>query len=116
MNILFTYELAQRLEGTGVTSNALHPGFVKTGFGSDSNSIQSKIIGFLQGLFGKSPDEGAETSVYLASSPEVKGITGKYWANKKQKQSNAASYDQEAQRRLWITSELLTGLTKPTTT
>ncbi|MEO0597455.1 MAG: short-chain dehydrogenase, partial [Chloroflexota bacterium] len=64
-------------------------------------------------FFGKSPEEGAETNIYLAASPEAKGITGKYWADKQQKQSNKASYDVDAQERLWSISEELVGIAQP---
>lgn len=109
MNILFTYALDRRLEGTNVTVNALHPGFVNTNFGNDGGFV-GWMIGTLQNLFALSPDEGAQTSVYLASSPDVKGVSGKYWAEKQQRQSSAASYDRQAQERLWTISEELVGL------
>lgn len=76
--MLFTYELSRRLEGTGVTVNAVHPGLVNTNLGRD----QSKFSQGFAKLFFKSPSKGAETSIYLASSPDVEGITGKYWIKK----------------------------------
>lgn len=111
MNIMFTYELARRLEGTGVTVNALHPGFVRTNFGDGTFPPLSFLFNTMKNLFAISPQEGAETSIYLASSPEVTGINGKYWVEKQQKRSSKASYDVEAQRRLWHISEDLTGVT-----
>lgn len=110
MNILFTYELARRLEGTGVTANALHPGFVATGFNQQAKGLIGGMVKILEGVFALSPEEGAQTSIYLASSPDVQGINGKYWDRKKPVSSNAASYDQQAQRRLWDISEELSGL------
>lgn len=111
MNVMFTYALARRLEGTNVSTNALHPGFVQTGFGKNNGGVASFFISALGKLFGKSPEDGAATNIYLAASPEVKGITGKYWANQKQKSSNKASYDVEAQEKLWSISEELVGIT-----
>lgn len=110
MNILFTYELARRLEGTGVTANTLHPGLVNTGFAQNDNKLVALLAKPFIALMGRSPQEGAETSIYLASSPEVTGITGKYWVDKRQKSSNKASYDQVTQKRLWEVSEELCGL------
>lgn len=110
MNVLFTYELANRLEGTGVTVNVLHPGFVNTGFGMNNDGILTKLLGFVQTLVAISPEKGAETNIYLASSPEVKGVTGKYWDSKKQKTSSDTSYDTSIQQHLWELSEELTGI------
>ncbi len=108
-NILFTYELASRLEGTGVTVNCLHPGGVATNFGSGNNTF----FGFLVKLarpFLISAEKGAETSVYLALSPEVENVTGKYFIKKKQKKSSGPSYDKDAAKRLWEISEKMTKL------
>lgn len=112
-NVLFTYELARRLEGAGVTANALHPGVVATGFGKNNPGIAGSLFGVFQ-VIGKpfyiSPARGAETSVYLASSPEVEGVTGKYFYRRRQEPSNAASYDEQSARRLWEVSEEMVGL------
>jgi NAD(P)-dependent dehydrogenase (short-subunit alcohol dehydrogenase family) len=108
-NLLFTYELARRLEGTGVTANAVHPGFVATGFGSDNRGLFGLVIRVAK-LTALSPEQGAETLIYLATSPEVEGITGKYFVRKHAVPSSSASYDQAAQRRLWQLSAELTGL------
>ena len=110
MNVLFTYELARRLEDTAVTVNAVHPGLVDTGFGHNTGRLWSGVIKVLQRLFAISPEKGAETLVYLASSPEVAGISGKYWNEKQQKRSSANSYDREQQKRLWEYSAEITGL------
>ena len=114
MNILFTYELARRLEGINVTVNALHPGFVNTGFGMNNRGIVSFLLGIVQRIFAKSPEQGAETQIYLASSPDVKGMTGKYFDNKKAVQSSAISYDEAVQTRLWELSEDLVGIKEKT--
>lgn len=109
MNIMFTYELSKRLAGTKVTANVLHPGTVRTGFGSGSNSLLSAVFGLLRNFF-LTPEQGADTSIYLASSPEVEGITGKYWTKRKQIKSIAASYNEADQRRLWEVSAALAKL------
>ncbi len=109
MNVLFTYELARRLEDTAITVNAVHPGVVRTRFGHDTSRIWSILVKFLQ-LFAISPQRGAETLVYLAASPDVAGISGKYWNNKQQKQSSENSYDREQQRALWQYSTEVTGV------
>lgn len=104
-NVMFTYELARRLEGTRVTANALHPGFVATGFGHNNGGLVRTGINLVQKIVAKRPEQGAETSIYLASSPEVEGVTGKYFSDKKEIKSSAASYDVNAARRLWELSE-----------
>lgn len=109
MNVMFTYELARRLEGTGVTANALHPGFVNTGFGRNNTGLM-KLAMSVATLFALKPADGAKTSVYLASSPEVANVTGKYFDKSKPRKSSAASYDEAAQKRLWTISEQLTGI------
>nr|MDO8085343.1 SDR family oxidoreductase [Candidatus Sigynarchaeum springense] len=107
--ICFTYELARRLEGTGVTVNALHPGLVKTNFGRSDQGKAAGFIGFIAAMFGTSPEKGARTTMYLATSPDVAGITGKYWKNCKQIRSAPISYDTGIARKLWNISEQLTG-------
>jgi len=105
-NVLFTYELARRLEGTGVTVNCLHPGGVSTNlFRGLPKFLQAAIK-----LVASSPEKGAKTSIYLASSPEVEGITGKYFARCRQQESSAASHNIGAAKSLWTLSEELTGL------
>ena len=108
-NLLFTYELARRLEGTGVTVNALHPGLVATNL-LKNNGVFGHLLKFLLGLMGVSAEEGAQTSVYLATSPEVEGVTGQYFINRKAVESSKASYDTTVASRLWEMSAELTGL------
>ena len=100
-NILFTYELARRLDGTGVTATALHPGVARTGFAAEDPSPMLKLFLPLIRLFLKTPEKGAATSIYLASSPEVKGVTSTYFAARKPKASSPASHDTAAAARLW---------------
>jgi retinol dehydrogenase-14 len=109
-DVMFTYELARRLEGTRVTATALHPGVVNTGFGAEDQSWIFKVLVPLVRPLMKSPEHGAATSIYLASSPEVEGITGRYFANRKPRQSQKASYDTATTRRLWQVSADLVGL------
>ena len=108
-NVLFTYELARRLEGTGVTANALHPGVVATRFLANNGKI-GPIFSFLFGLRGISPENGARTSIYLASSNEVEGITGRYYEKSQAVRSADASYDEDAAARLWeISADMTAG-------
>jgi NAD(P)-dependent dehydrogenase (short-subunit alcohol dehydrogenase family) len=107
-NIYFTIELARRLDGRGVTANCLHPGLVKTGYGRDGDTKGYLAIGIrLAVLFMISPEQGALTSVYLASSPEVEGVTGKYFVKCKQRSPSARARDAEAAKKLWEVSEKL---------
>jgi NAD(P)-dependent dehydrogenase (short-subunit alcohol dehydrogenase family) len=101
---MFTYELARRLGGTGVTATVLHPGVVRTGFAAEDPSPMWKAFLPLVRLFLKTPEKGAATSIYLASSPEVDGVTGTYFADRKPKTSSPASYDTVAAARLWQVS------------
>lgn len=111
-NVLFTNELAQRLEGTGLTVNALHPGFVKSELYRHFGII-TPLVNFMAGLFGKSVEEGAQTSIYLASAPKVAGETGQYYIECKPQDSSPASYDQAQAQRLWQVSEEMTGFNYP---
>ncbi len=109
-NIAFTYELARRLEGTGVTATVLHPGLVRTTLGSEDPSALLNVLIFIASPSSKSPAEGAATSIYLASSPEAQGVTGRYFVNCKPKSSSKASYDVAVAARLWQVSSELVGL------
>jgi NAD(P)-dependent dehydrogenase (short-subunit alcohol dehydrogenase family) len=106
--VLFTYELARRLEGSGVTANALHPGFVATGF-ARNNGVLYNFGMKLIGPFIRQPNQGAQTSIYLASSPEVEGVSGKYFVDCKAVESSPISYDQALAEKLWQVSLELTG-------
>jgi NAD(P)-dependent dehydrogenase (short-subunit alcohol dehydrogenase family) len=103
-NIVFTYELARRLEGSGVTANCLHPGVIASGFGQTYGGAFSFLIKMIK-PFLATTEEGARTSVYLAASPEVAGVTGKYFAKCKAVRSNAASYEEASWPKLWDVSE-----------
>jgi NAD(P)-dependent dehydrogenase (short-subunit alcohol dehydrogenase family) len=107
--ILVTYELARRLAGSGVTSNALHPGVVATNIGQAYGKAYECVLP-LFGLVTKSPQEGARTAIYLASSPEVDGVTGRYFVEEKAVRSSPASHDAAAARRLWRVCATMTGL------
>jgi NAD(P)-dependent dehydrogenase (short-subunit alcohol dehydrogenase family) len=108
-NILFTYELARRLEGTGIAANALHPGFVATNFGRNNRRITAALWRILQ-LAAISPEQGAQTIIYLANSAGVKDVTGRYFVKNKAVRSSEASYDRTAAERLWQVSTEITGL------
>lgn len=108
-NIMFTYSLAHRLQNTRVTANALHPGYVGTGFATNNGSLL-KFIMVLQRPFITSPEKGAQTSIYLASSPDVEGVSGQYFAKSRPIRSSSISYDEKLQRRLWQISEEMVGL------
>lgn len=109
-NIYFTYELARRLEGSGVSANCLHPGFVASRFGDNNGGLVKLVIGFAKSTVAISENDGAKTSVYLASSPEVAGVSGKYFDKCKAVRTSSVSYDTDVARDLWRQSERLTGL------
>jgi NAD(P)-dependent dehydrogenase (short-subunit alcohol dehydrogenase family) len=108
-NVMFTYELAERLEGTGVTVNCLHPGSVNTNFAVSSRSLFTLLFRAFK-PFMRSPEQGADTLIYLAASPEVEGMTGKYLVDRRVKAASDAAYDQTTRKELWEASEELTGL------
>ena len=109
LNILFTAELARRLAGSGVTANCLHPGFVRTSLGRDVTGVLGTVLPMILRL-RPGPEAGARTSVYLASSPEVAGVTGGYFVNCKPAEPGALAKDTQAAARLWALSEDLVGL------
>ncbi len=110
-NMLFTLELARRFEGRGVTANSLHPGTVRTGYGGDGDARGFLAFGIkIASPFFLSPAKGARTSVYLASSPEVEGVSGEYFVKCKPRKPRRWAQDPEAARRLWQVSEQLVGL------
>ncbi|MDQ3285775.1 MAG: SDR family oxidoreductase, partial [Actinomycetota bacterium] len=99
-NIMFTYELAERLEGTGVTANCMHPGGVNTNFGNNQGGPMNLLFRLFK-PFMRSPEQGADTLVYLAASPEVDGMTDKYLVDRKVKAASDAAYDETTRKRLW---------------
>jgi len=108
LNILYTRELARRLAGTGVTANSLHPGFVATRFGDESGGLFSYFIRAAKGL-AISPEKGAETIVYLASSPDVADVSGQYFYKCRPATPTRQAQDDEAAKRLWQESARLAG-------
>jgi len=108
-NLYFTYELARRLEGTGVTVNAMHPGFVATNMAANNGWLVRLFLPLVH-RNSLTPEQGASTAVYLASSPDVEGVTGKYFVRERERASDPVSYDESAARRLWEVSEEMTGL------
>ena len=108
-NILFTRSLALRLEGQDITVNCLHPGAVATSLGSQNEGLLAKLLPLLLKPFFRSPDRGAETSLYLCQSEAVADISGAYFANCKQKRPKPWARDDEAAQRLWEISESCTG-------
>ena len=112
LNILFTTELARRLAGSGVTANCLHPGFVRTSLGRDVTGVLGSVLPLILRL-RPGPSGGARTPVYLASSPEVAGVTGGYFVNCRPAAPSALAKDTQAAARLWTLSENLTDLPRP---
>lgn len=112
-NIMFTYALARRLEGSDVTANTLHPGFVATGFAKNNGPLWQLAMSLAR-PFAISPERGAQTSIYLASSPDVADLSGRYFVNSQPAKSSKASYDVAAQERLWSLSEQMAGIATPT--
>jgi NAD(P)-dependent dehydrogenase (short-subunit alcohol dehydrogenase family) len=108
-NILFTYELARRLAGSGVTVNCLHPGAVATRLGQNNGRIATLLTKALAPFF-RTAAKGASTSIHLATAPAVEGVSGRYFSNCKEARSSRASHDEAAAQRLWDVSAQLTGL------
>ncbi len=109
-NVMFTYELARRLEGSGVTATVMHPGMTRTGFSAEDPARAMAPIVFAVRPFMRSPERGADTAVYLASAPEMEGVTGRYFVNRKAKKSHKSSYESATIARLWQVSADLVGL------
>jgi retinol dehydrogenase 14 len=113
-SVMFTNELARRLEGTGVTANSLHPGVVRTNFGAEDQAWLFTVVSHVVLPFLKTPAQGAQTSIYLASSPNMDGVTGEFFANGKPKTANKVAYDTDMAARLWQVSAELVGMTPAT--
>jgi NAD(P)-dependent dehydrogenase (short-subunit alcohol dehydrogenase family) len=111
-NILFTQELARRIAGSGVTANALHPGGIRSNLGRSEGRVLEGVRRAV-GLFLKTPEEGARTSLHLACSPELEGVSGRYFAKCRERTPAAHARDPELAKRLWERSEELTGLRYP---
>ena len=108
-NIMFTYELAERLDGTGVSANCLHPGSVGTNFGQNNRGAMALFFRTFK-PFMRSPEKGADTLIWLSSSSAVDGVSGKYFSDRKEIEAKKVAYDPAARRSLWEISEDLTGL------
>jgi NAD(P)-dependent dehydrogenase (short-subunit alcohol dehydrogenase family) len=109
-NILFTRELARRLEGSGVTSNCLHPGFVATAFGDNNGGPFRFALNIAKRFMAIAPEQGGETLVYAASAPEIAGASGLYFDKNRPRDPSAAAQDDAAAGLLWRASEQLAGL------
>ena len=107
-NILFTYELARRLKGSNVTVNALHPGHVATDIWKTNFKIIGPLLKWFMGLIALTPEEGADNSIYLASSTNLEGINGKYFVKREPVESSPIAYDKGVAHRLWDVSSELT--------
>jgi NAD(P)-dependent dehydrogenase (short-subunit alcohol dehydrogenase family) len=108
-NIMFTYELADRLKGTGVTATCVHPGAVNTRFGTSDRGPMTLLFR-LSKPFMRTPEQGADTVIHLASSWEVEGVSGKYYSDRKWIEPQEVALAPDARRKLWEASEDLTGL------
>ena len=105
---MFTYFLSNKLKSKGATVNCLHPGFVNTGLGHNNSGLVKFFFMLSQKLFGKSPQEGAETSIYLAMKKDLEEVTGKYFHKHEPLTSSGQTYNQNTQKRLWDLSEKYT--------
>ena len=114
MNVLFTRALARRLAGTGVTANCLHPGFVATRFGDQAGGLYAVGIRLAK-LSALTPEQGAETLVHLASSPDVAQQTGGYYGKSRLETPHANAQDDTAAEQLWAESERISGIAFPST-
>ena len=106
LNVMWNAELARRLDGTGVSANCPHPGGVNTGLGDQNGALLARVGGLVK-RFMRSPDKGAETSVHLANAPQLADVSGRYFADCRQRRPSAAARDPAAQARLWGLSEAL---------
>src|SRR5437870_5537055 len=113
-NVMFSNELARRLDGTGVTANSLHPGVVRSNFGAEDQARWFAVISRVLLPLLKTPAQGARTSIYLASSPDMEGVTGRFFANRKIKRPNKVAFDTEMTAKLWNVSAALVGVTPVT--
>jgi NAD(P)-dependent dehydrogenase (short-subunit alcohol dehydrogenase family) len=108
-NIAFTYELARHFSNQKITVNAMNPGLVATNVGESAGGVSAKMKGLVDKIAGLTPEEGAQTIIYLATSPEVTGVSGRYFVKEKSIPSSKISYDLDFCRRLWdVSSELIT--------
>jgi retinol dehydrogenase-14 len=111
-NLLFTFELARRLRGTSVTANVVHPGVTRTAFGAEDQARLYAATGGLARPFMRSPERGADTVIWAASSPELGGVSGRYFHDRRPKRPSPRSLDEATAARLWQVSEELTGLSR----
>jgi NAD(P)-dependent dehydrogenase (short-subunit alcohol dehydrogenase family) len=109
-NLLFTYELARHVDGCEVTVNAMQPGYVNSGFTLNNGPVYRLFSGSLARLFGRSPEKGAQTIIYLATAPDVQGVTGGYFFDEVQVESSVLSQDEAIARQLWQVSAHLTSM------
>ncbi len=112
-NILFTRELARRLDGAGVTANALHPGVVATGFGRNNRTGWMPYFQALYRPFSRRAGQGADTPVWLATAPQLDGVTGRYFQDRRERQPAPQALNDADALRLWEVSEKMTGLVQP---
>ncbi len=112
-NLLFNLELSRRLAGSGVTANAVHPGLVSTGFAGNNRQWYWRLAYAVINRVGRTPEQGADSLIYLATAPEAAWVSGSYFVDRKAVAPAAAARDEAAARRLWDISEQLTGLSKP---
>jgi len=109
MNVMYTYALARRTAGTGVSANVVHPGLVATGFAHNNGPLVSLGMRLIMAPISLTPEKGADTLIWLAASPEVEGVSGKYWYQRQALRSLETSYDEAAQERLWQATKELVG-------
>jgi NAD(P)-dependent dehydrogenase (short-subunit alcohol dehydrogenase family) len=108
-NILFTRELARRLSGTGMTANCLHPGFINSHIGEDNRPVMRVLVRLAKKLAGKTVEEGAATIAYLAMSPDVAGVSGRYFVDRRQTEPSPEARDDATAARLWVESDRIAG-------